>query len=188
MKVKQRGYWQEPVWRPADKVLRATLPLRLLTWLYDDASLTLRLQQASGGDFRVAVLSQGWQRPLLNERLALGMGHSEYGIVRQVQLVCNGAPWVYARSVIPVGTLQGAGRQLARLGNRPLGAFLFANRGVVREPMEITCVTPGQMIYHEAMAGVKSKQAAVWGRRSRFRFEGRPLLVSEFFLPSIPAR
>ncbi len=188
MKVKRQGVWQEPVWRAAGNVLRATLPRRLLPWLYDPASLTLRLQQASGGDFRVQVLSQGWQRPLLNERLALAMGHHEYGMVRQVLLICKGEPWVYARSVIPTRTMRGTGWQLAMLGNRPLGAFLFANNGVVREPMEIACVYPNEMIYDDAVVGLGLKQQRVWGRRSVFRFKQKPLLVSEFFLPSIPAR
>lgn len=188
MNVKRGGIWQEPVWRPADNVLRATLPSHLLTWLYDSASLTLRLQQASDGDFSVRLLSQGWQRPLLSERRALAMGHHEYGMVRQVQLICRGQPWVYARSVIPARTLRGAGRQLMRLGSRPLGAFLFAHRGVVREPMEIASVRPGEMIYADATADLASPQASVWGRRSVFRFAQKPLLVSEFFLPSIPAR
>jgi len=176
------------VWRPAESVLRASLPARLLGWLYDSSSLTLRLQQASGGDFCVRLLAQGWQRPLLNERLALAMGHHEYALVRQVQLVCRGVPWVYARSVIPARTMSGAGRQLSHLGNRPLGAFLFANNGVVREPMEIASVHPNEMIYDDAMAGLGLEQQTVWGRRSCFRFEQKPLLVSEFFLPSIPAR
>ncbi len=176
------------MWRAADHVLRATLPRRLLPWLYDRGSLTLRLKQASGGDFRVQVLSQGWQRPLLNERLALAMRHQEYALVRQVLLICKGEPWVYARSVIPVRTMSGAGRQLAMLGNRPLGAFLFANNGVVREPMEIACVRPDEMIYDDALAGSGLEQQKVWGRRSVFRFEQKPLLVNEFFLPSIPAR
>jgi len=188
LKVKRQGVWQEPVWRAADNMLRSTLPRRLIVWLYDPASLTLRLQQASGGDFRVQVLSQGRQRPLLNERLALGMGHHEYGMVRQVLLICKGEPWVYARSVIPARTMSGAGRQLSMRGNRPLGAFLFANNSVVREPMEIACVHPDEMIYDDAVAGLGLKQQKVWGRRSVFRFEQKPLLVSEFFLPSIPAR
>lgn len=187
MKVKRQGVWQEPVWRAAHNVLRAKLPRRLLPWLYDRGSLTLRLQQASGGDFRVQVLSQRWQRPLLNERLALAMGHHEYGMVRQVLLICQGEPWVYARSVIPACTMRGAGRQLSMLGNRPLGAFLFANNGVVREPMEIACIHPDEMI-DEAMAGLGLEQQSVWGRRSVFRFKQKPLLVSELFLPSLPAR
>lgn len=176
------------MWHPADNLLRATLPKRLLTWLYDSASLTLRLQQASGATLQVQVLSQRWQRPLLNERLTLGMGHHEYGMVRQTHLICQGEPWVYARSVIPMRTLSGTGRQLLRLGSRPLGAFLFANREVTRGPMEIACVHSDEMIYDEITAGLGFEQEMVWGRRSIFRFGQKPLLVSEFFLPSIPAR
>lgn len=186
MRISRRGIWREPAWRPAGRVLRATLPQKLVAWLFDSGSLTQRLQRASGGDFRVAVLSQRLQRPLLNERLALGMRADEYGIVREVHLICRGEPWVYARSVIPMATLQGAGRQLAWLGERPLGAFLFAIPGVVREPMEIARVTPEQPVYHTATGGLELKREAVWGRRSLFRFSRRTLLVSEFFLPSIP--
>ena len=130
-------------------------------------------------------MDEGWQRPRLDEARALGIRSSQIGWVRQVQLLCEGTPWVFARTVVPVSTLSGAQRQLARLGNRPLGAFLFADPGMQRGPVELACIRKGQAMFSEASLGLKQKPAEVWGRRSVFRVGGKPLLVAELFLPAV---
>ena len=130
-------------------------------------------------------MDEGWQRPRLDEACALGIRSSQIGWVRQVQLLCEGTPWVFARTVVPVSTLSGAQRQLARLGNRPLGAFLFADPGMQRGPVELACIRKGQAMFSEASLGLKQKPAEVWGRRSVFRVGGKPLLVAELFLPAV---
>ena len=131
------------------------------------------------------MVDEGWQRPRLDEARALGIRSSQIGWVRQVQLLCEGTPWVFARTVVPVSTLSGAQRQLARLGNRPLGAFLFADPGMQRGPVELARICKGQAMFSEASLGLKQKPAEVWGRRSVFRVGGKPLLVAELFLPAV---
>lgn len=130
-------------------------------------------------------MDEGWQRPRLDEARVLDMPGGRIGWVRQVQLLCDGTPWVFARTVVPVTTLSGAQRRLAHLGNRPLGAFLFADPGMQRGAVELACIREGQAMFSEASAGLKQKPAQVWGRRSVFRVGGKPLLVAELFLPAI---
>ena len=113
------------------------------------------------------------------------MPGSQIGWIRQVQLLCDGMPWVFARTVVPVTTLSGAQQQLARLGDRPLGAFLFADPGMQRGPVELACIRKEQAMFSEASSGLKRKPAEVWGRRSVFRVGGKPLLVAELFLPAV---
>lgn len=176
-------------WRDATAALRRRLPRAAQDWLYDRCSLTLRLQRAcASGHFAVSVLSQRRQRPLPDERRMLGMREHEYALVRQVYLLCAGQRWVYARTIVPLTSLNGRGRRLANLGSRPLGAMLFADRGVRRGRMQVAHLAPGDDVFDQAVAGLATIPSRVWGRRSLFHYAGRPLLVNEIFLPGVGRR
>ena len=112
--------------------------------------------------------------------MALSKVHS--ALVRQVVLCCNEQPLVYARTVIPVTTIQGAQRRYANMGNRPLGAMLFADRTMQREAVEVA-ILPATDVANQ----YTSSNEPIWGRRSVFRVSGKPLLVSEYFLPELLA-
>jgi chorismate--pyruvate lyase len=93
---------------------------------------------------------------------------------------------VFARTVIPRDTLVGSNRRLTRLKTRPLGAVLFADPGMERGPVEIARLTPCDRLFPAATRRLASAPEAIWGRRSLFTLAGKPLLVSEIFLPDIP--
>lgn len=177
----------EPVWHHCDRLRRHSLSVAWRHWLVDDSSLTSRLQCACPGQFRVELISQRLERPMLSEARALARPPQEIALVRQVHLLCNERPWVFARTVVPLPSLQGGLRRLALLGTRPLGAVLFADPRMQRQPLEIARITPRHRLYHMATATGGADCTALWGRRSVFRLKGRPLLVSEFFLPSLLA-
>ncbi|MFO8025165.1 chorismate--pyruvate lyase family protein [Thiohalophilus sp.] len=174
----------EPVWRRREQLLPGTLP-PIQAWLFDKGSLTRRLQQACGSTFRVEVVEQCWQRPRLNERRRLAMPAWQVALVRQVYLYCGDQPCVFARTIIPRATLAGAQRHLAVLGTRPLGAVLFADPRMHREPMEFTRLQPGERLFETAVQRLDAPPSEIWGRRSLFYLAARPLLVNEIFLPAI---
>ena len=101
-------------------------------------------------------------------------------LVRQVLLCCEKQPLVYARTVIPLATIQGAQRKYANMGNRPLGAMLFADRTMRREAVEVSLLPEGDDAHQYT-----NINGPIWGRRSVFRVSGKPLLVSEYFLPEL---
>jgi chorismate--pyruvate lyase len=175
----------EPRWQAHSPIARHGASDELLDWLLDPTSLTRRLQQTCGGEFRVEPTGQFWQRPMLNEAQALGVLPHERCFVREVRLLCDDQPWVYARTVIPVRTLTGPRRRLSRLGKKPLGALLFADPSMYRSGIEIAKLAPGQPLFARATAGLSQVPASIWGRRSAFFLNHRPLLVSEIFLPAI---
>lgn len=177
----------EPVWRVASRLYRLDIPDTVLHWLLDPASLTRRVQLACGGTFRVQVLAQHWARPQQNEMRVLGMRAGSRALIREVYLTCDGRPWVYARTIIPGTTLTGSRRRLAYLKNRPLGALLFADPAMTRGPVEIAHLMPCDRLYPAATRHLDNQPESIWGRRSLFRLGGAPLLVSEIFLPGIPA-
>lgn len=174
-------------WKPNGCFLRSDIPGELYGWLLDPASLTLRLQHLCDGGFRVRVISQRWDTPRLDEARALGVRPETRAIIRQVQLLCDDKPWVYARTVIPVTSLTGRLQRLAHLGTRPLGAMLFADPGMQRGRVELACIRKGETLFADATRGLRHRSACIWGRRSVFRIACKPLLVSEIFLPGFPA-
>ncbi len=172
-------------WVPAGRLSLSAIPDALVSWLLDSASLTQRLNRACDREFRLEVLGQRRERPLRQESRALGMAPGAYALVRQVHLCCGGTPWVYARTVIPPHTLSGKDRRLAHLRHRSLGAVLFADPSMRRGEVEVTELAPHQSLHALATARLAVKPQSVWGRRSLFHVHGKPLLVSEFFLPAL---
>ncbi len=176
---------KEPHWSEQSHLLRTRVPANRLEWLLDTESLTRRMRQACGGLFRVRVLSQGWGRPLRSEARVLQLHGGERCLVREVQLLCDERPWVFARTIIPVTTLSGPHRRLARLGSRPLGAVLFAEPSMRRGAVQIAAITVRHGMFARATRDLKQRPVQIWGRRSVFRVAGKPLLVSEIFLPGL---
>ncbi|MBD3670324.1 MAG: chorismate lyase [Gammaproteobacteria bacterium] len=174
------GRWREPACLP-----RGEIPSDIACWLLDRGSLTRRLQLSCDGRFSVEVLAQSWQRPLLEEARLLGLRPEQWVLVREVRLLCDGTPWVYARTVMPRLTLTGRHRTLARLGTRPLGAVLFADPTMRRGPMQVSRLLPGQRLYAKVERAGNCQGREVWGRRSVFHLADKPLLVYEMFLPQI---
>jgi chorismate--pyruvate lyase len=180
-------YERDSAWRSREHLSQTHFPDALRAWLLDTHSLTACLQRACPGRFRVQPLDQGWRRPLRSESQALGANPARLAWVRQVTLYCNDVPWVYARTVIPKTTLSGKERRLAFLQNRSLGQILFSDPTMRRLNFEIAQIAKGEKLHHLACANVKNKTSTLWGRRSVFLLSDKPLLVSEFFLPGLPA-
>lgn len=168
-------------WLRRALLFNQAIPARTMDWLFDVSSLTRRLLQRCPQSFRVEVLSQRMARPSLDEARVLGISSGHYALIREVLLYCGDEAVVYARTVIPRSTLSGAQRCYANLGSRPLGAMLFADRSMRRGEVEVSRLSPEDGLCEK----LRCHDEAVWGRRSVFYVGGKPLLVSEFFLPAI---
>ncbi len=174
-------FHREPSWRSYTRVPSASVPQALRDWLLDQGSLTQRLIAASDHQFRVCVLKQQIEMPRLSERMALNQPMNLKALVREVLLFGGDTAWVYARSVMPLKSLSGSLRRLRKLDSRPLGALLFSDPSMRRGPIEIACITPQNSPLPSA---VRHFDEPLWGRRSVFWLCGKPLLVSEIFLPT----
>jgi len=168
-------------WLTRRQLFNQTLPHALLDWLFDASSLTARLQRRCPGRFRVELISQRIEKPRLDEIRVLGLCHGDSALVRQVRLFCADACVVYARTVIPLSTLSGKERSYANLGNRPLGAMLFADNSMRRGQVMVSRLNQDDVLFKHT--GVE--QGDIWGRRSVFYVSDKPLLVSEYYLPAL---
>jgi chorismate--pyruvate lyase len=162
----------DPNWRSMLSKADSRVPHTWRDWLSDAGSLTARLLEASNGDLKVRVLQQSLDVPKFSERQLLGISDRRRAMVREVILYGENKPWVYARSILPLTTLSGRLRKLRRLSNQPLGELLFKDPTMRREPVQVVCFDSASGVNH-----------SIWGRRSVFTLDNKPLLVAEVFLP-----
>lgn len=161
-----------------------SVPERYRAWLNDRGSLTRRVEQRCSA-FTVKLLGQRRARANPDERVIWPHGRRRFAWVREVYLVCRRTPVVYAHSVVDPKALRGAWRGLRGLGERPLGAALFADPRIRRFPLRYRKLNRCHLLYRRACAMLRARPAHLWARRSLFSRHGATLLVTEVFLPGV---
>jgi chorismate lyase len=160
----------------------AQLNLYLQDWLLDPSSLTARLKQHCQ-EFRVQVLGQRIENCSVdesNEDIIAG----EEVLVREVLLFCDDKPQVFARSLLPLRSLTGNEAQLAKLGEQSLGQVLFNHPELKRKGIEVASFDQQSKVAALANYYQLSVVEPLWGRRSVFVVNDKPLMVAEVFLPN----
>ena len=135
--------------------------------------------------FRIEVLNQGLASATLDEIKAIGLRPKELGIVREVQLYCGDQPVVFAHTVLRTRSLRKSWKLVSGLGNRSLGAALFADPRIKRLPLRYKKLNGRDKLFQKACKCLRSTPLQLWARRSIFLLKGEPLLVTEVFLPGI---
>jgi len=177
----------EPEWGDWRSQRLRDMPAGMRAWLLESGSLTRKIIQACGeGRFSVRLLHQGWGTPLDSERRVLDARRGMVTLIREVELLCDETPWVFARTLIPATSLHRSVRRLTRLGQRPLGAVLFSDPRVQRGMTQFTRLQSGHLLFQSACLNLDERPSNLWARRTLFTLSGRPLLVNEIFLPGIP--
>jgi len=157
------------------------LPSNLRDWLLDPSSLTARLKR-HGNDFRVEVLGQKIESCTTEEATSEVIAGQEV-LIREVLLFCGEQPQVFARSLLPLSSLTGNEEQLANLGDQSLGQVLFNHPQLQRKRIEVASFDSESSVAQLAKHYQLSSNADLWGRRSVFLIEDKPLIVAEVFLP-----
>lgn len=153
-------------------------------WLIDSHSLTQRLQQRYK-DFSVIPALIAYKKPFLDELLPLNISHRKKVLIREVKLMGSNQLVVYAHSVLPRKSLRGAWLGLRNLGNKPLGAMLFANPQVSRAPLSYKKLKSQHVLYRLATKDLITKPAFLWARRSVFSLNCASIMITEVFLPQL---
>lgn len=151
----------------------------LKNWLLDTGSLTERLQTQCR-HFELKNIGQAATALHQCEQQWLKDSDETRWVVREVWLYGDGKPWVFARSILPGRLVDG---ELKNLGASPLGKRLFNDARFIRSEFELCRLTQGSA-GHQLNTG---QRASLWGRRSRFSFEGSAMIVAEVFMPDAPA-
>ena len=151
--------------REQSLIRESEIPSALKKWLYASGSLTLQLTELAGGKFKVQPLVEHFQRLDRLDAKWMKMPAQHTSWVRETYLHgCEEKPWVKAKSIFPILSLQGRARIFKHIGKKPIGYFLFqrtnpkCERRVVRLPDG-------------------------WTRQSCYTWHGCKFIVQETFLP-----
>lgn len=138
-----------------------------LEWLLLEDSMTKRFEQ-QGKTVSVTLIQEGFVTAdeIAEERDSLPQENRYW--LREIILCADGEPWLAGRTVVPESTLSGPELALQTLGKTPLGRYLFTSSTLTRDFIEI------------------GRHEQLWGRRSRLRLGGKPLMLTELFLPASP--
>ena len=108
--------------------------------------------------------------------------------IREVLLCANGIPLVMAHSIIPSTSSSGSNHAVLRLGKKPLGAVLFAKTRMhskKKSMREIARLDKQSALWKKCFKQYSQLPSVAWSRRTLYELKGRPLLVSEVFLPAL---
>ncbi len=150
-------------------------------WLREPGLLTERLRACCDGEPGLAVVAE-IEAPLASDDALLLQASGSAAFVREIELTCDGRPWVFAQTLIPQATLARQ-RWLSSLGREALGERLAALPALERGPLEFARLVAGDRLYHRALRERRNPPPALWARRSWFAIGGDRLLVQEVFLP-----
>ncbi len=153
-------------------------------WLRDHGSLTARIAQRCE-KFSVQTARSGYARIAFDECSVLNIPARQLAYSREVFLLADENPVVFAHSACATKNLRGAWQAMRGLGNRSLGSLLFTHPLVTRQPLHYKVLRSNHPLYRHAAAVLKNPPPILYARRSLFTLQHAPLLVTEVFLPEI---
>lgn len=164
-------------WQPASAYPHLTQQQQ--GWLLEAGSLTAKLKRHCQ-HFSVKVLNEA-PFDLTKEQQALLNTPLSQALNREVLLLCDDKPMVYAQSWLPADdTLKK--QQLLSMGTRPLGDVIFQDPSLSRTEIEVAQFSEQHTI--QTLLAVLGKESKpLWGRRSVFSLSNAHFLVAEVFLP-----
>ncbi len=149
---------------------KTSCPKKLRYWLTLEGSLTAKLELLSGQKLIVKPQFEGRVLLSLAEKKQLGIypHRQQSAWVREATLYGHEKTqaWVLARSVFPFCSLTGSRRKLTNLGKTPIGYVIFGRNKAILNKRWL------------------EKTPIGWQRTSLYLWQGKPMLVSEVFLPA----
>jgi chorismate--pyruvate lyase len=158
----------------------------LRAWLCETGSLTQRVVSTCTADapFNLQLLKRGFAPAHRDELPLLGM--HDRARVREILLKRGNEPLVFAHSVISHRDLRGAWAILDGIGGRSLGSILFHDHTVKRGALHFRRIDKRHPLFAKALRWCGNLQPTeLWARRAVFERRGRPLIVTEVFLPAV---
>ena len=140
------------------------------SWLLEKGPITKRIK--SQKEFKLQLVHDEVSSVEKIERAFLDSYLDEIR-VREVILFGNENPMVFARTLIPVLTIQKGFAGLGEIGNKPLGDILF----------EKNIFTKDKIVF----ASFNYKKELFWGRKTKYIVKGYPFSVMEVFLIDLNA-
>ena len=160
MKLKQISPWIS-----FEKMTILLANENIKSWLIEQGPITKRIK--SEESFKLNLIKDEISAVDDSEKKFLEESSDKIK-VREVILMGNNIPRVYAKSLIPIRTIENGFSRLGELGTKPLGDILFE-----KEIFKKTNVVYAQF---------QDQDSIFWGRKTKYIVKNMPLSVMEVFL------
>ena len=121
-----------------------------------------------------------------HELAFLNIEPTETCVIREVLLLCDNVPWVFARSVLPIAALDVEHQVLVHMGENPLGEKLFSDTRIRPGPIEVAKFSNAAAVHAIDVGNSQEKRDTLWGRRRKFELARGAIIVAEVFLSPAP--
>jgi len=160
MKLKQKSSWIT-----YKEMLNKVKNDSVKSWLTENGPITKRI--SANEDFELSLIRDEIDKVDEIDKKYLGNDVGDIK-VREVILLGNKIPKVYAKSLIPVHTVEEGFSKLGSLGTKPLGDILF----------EKDIFNKVDVLY----STFKHEVNIFWGRKTKYLVKNLPFSVMEIFL------
>ncbi len=160
MKLKQNSSWMT-----YKEMINQVKNDSIKSWLSESGPITKRI--SANENFELNLLREEIDEVDETEKKYLGNSIGDIK-VREVLLLGNKVPKVYAKSLIPVKTIKKGFSKLGSLGTKPLGDILF----------EKNIFNKIDVMYSSFV----HEDSIFWGRKTKYLVKNLPFSVMEIFL------
>lgn len=141
------------------------------SWLTKPYVLGNALEKGHGS-IQVQVLSESFETPFDHEKAFLDKNEEGSFFVREVYLKNQEKVLTYGRVVIPFVTYKNNESKIVELKDKSFGKhILYSHPNCTRGEFEYACT--------------QYQNHPLWGRRSLFRLNDDPLIVTEFYMTDL---
>ena len=152
-------------WITSKEFHNESISTHVKSWLTETGPITNRIK--SNGTFKLELIKDEVGTVNRIDANFLGEDLGEIKI-REVLLLSNNKPKVFARSLIPNRTIEKGLSELGELGSKPLGDILFEKEIFKKIETVFAKFSESGNLY--------------WGRKSKYLVKVYPLSVMEIFL------
>ena len=152
-------------WIPKNEMKEIILDDEIKSWLLEEGPITKKIK--SNHIFDLNLLNDSIGKINSSERSFLNNVVGEVKI-REVILLADKKPLVFARSHIPKITIEKGLKKLGELGTKPLGDILFEKKLFIKNKTVFSTFSNENKDY--------------WGRKTLYFINNLPLSVMEVFL------
>ena len=152
-------------WITSKEFHNESIDTHVKSWLTETGPITNRIK--SNGTFKLELIKDEVGTVNRIDANFLGEDLGEIKI-REVLLLSNNKPKVFARSLIPNRTIEKGLSELGELGSKPLGDILFEKEIFKKIETVFAQFSESGNLY--------------WGRKSKYLVKVYPLSVMEIFL------
>jgi len=137
----------------------------IASWLLEKGPITKRIK--NNGTFQLNLIQDKLSEISADDKKFINTKSEEIK-KREVMLLCNDLPIVFAQTIIPVETIEKGFDGLGNLGTKPLGDILFEKGIFIKD----------RIVY----ASFGDDKSTYWGRKAKYSVKGFKFSLMEIFL------